>query len=100
MFDNAMFLRVMSDIGIEINEEIKDGKFSKLVIKKETMTINMCLSFPKVISVDTLVFLKSIKIQSYIYAAVLTFVFAVIMRIFTYFKLKKINMIESLKSVE
>ena len=58
MFDNAMFLRVMSDIGIEINEEIKDGKFSKLVIKKETMTINMCLSFPKVISVDTLVFLR------------------------------------------
>lgn len=52
------------------------------------------------LEVDTLVFLKSIKIQSYIYAAVLTFVFAVIMRIFTYFKLKKINMIESLKSVE
>ena len=58
MFDNAMFLNVMRDLEIEVNDEIKDGKFSKLVIKKETMTINMTLSFPKIISVDTVVFLR------------------------------------------
>ena len=58
MFDNAMFLKVLADIGITVNDEIKDGKFSKLVIKKETMTINMTLSFPKVISVDNVVFLR------------------------------------------
>lgn len=52
------------------------------------------------LEVDTLVFLKTIKIESYVYAAVLTFIFAVIMQWITYFKLKKINMIESLKSVE
>ena len=52
------------------------------------------------LEVDTLVFLKTIKIESYIYASVLTFVFAIIMQWVTYFKLKKINMIESLKSVE
>ena len=32
MFDNAMFLKVLADIGITVNDEIKDGKFSKLVI--------------------------------------------------------------------
>ena len=39
-------------------DEIKDGKFTRLVIKKEEMTISMTLSFPKVISVDTVVFLR------------------------------------------
>ena len=58
MFDNEMFLKVMNDIGITITDEISNGKFSKLVIKKETMTINMTLSFPKVISVDAIVFLR------------------------------------------
>lgn len=54
----------------------------------------------ELLEVDTMVFLKQIKIQSYIYASVLTFSFALIMQIITYFKIKKINMIESLKSVE
>ena len=58
MFDNAMFLNIMNNIGITITDEIKDGKFTKLVIKKETMTINITLSFPKVIKVDTVVFLR------------------------------------------
>ena len=58
MLDNSMFLNVMKTIGIEINDEIKDGKFTRLVIKKEEMTISMTLSFPKVISVDTVVFLR------------------------------------------
>ena len=52
------------------------------------------------LEVDTLVFLKTIKIESYIYAAVLTFIFALIMQIITYYKIKKIDLIEPLKSVE
>ena len=35
MFDNSMFLGVMKTIGIEINDEIRNGKFSNLVIKKK-----------------------------------------------------------------
>ena len=52
------------------------------------------------LEVDTLVFLKTIKIESYLYAAILTFIFAIIMQWVTFIKMKKINMIESLKSVE
>ena len=52
------------------------------------------------LEVDTLVFLKTIKIESYIYASILTFIFALIMQVVTYLKIKKIDMIESLKSVE
>ena len=52
------------------------------------------------LEVDTLVFLRTIKIESYIYAASLTLIFVLIMRIVTYFKLKKIDLIEPLKSVE
>lgn len=58
---------------------------------------NMVMGY---LEVDTLVFLKTIKIESYIYASILTFIFALIMQVVTYFKIKKIDMIESLKSVE
>ena len=58
---------------------------------------NMVMGY---LEVDTLVFLKTIKIESYIYASVLTFIFALIMQVVTYLKIKKIDMIESLKSVE
>lgn len=49
---------------------------------------------------DNAMFLRKIKTTSYIYSSALTSIFAIIMQIITYFKLKKINMIESLKSVE
>ena len=52
------------------------------------------------LEVDTLVFLRKIKPISYLIGSLLTFIFALIMQWITYFKLKKINMIESLKSVE
>ena len=58
---------------------------------------NMVMGY---LEVDTLVFLKTIKIESYIYASILTFIFALIMQVVTYLKIKKIDMIESLKSVE
>lgn len=52
------------------------------------------------LEVDTLVFLRTIKIESYLYASILTFIFVLIMQVVTYFKLKKIDLIEPLKSVE
>lgn len=58
---------------------------------------NMVMGF---LEVDTLVFLRTIKIESFIYAAVLTLIFVIIMQVVTYFKLKKIDLIEPLKSVE
>ena len=58
---------------------------------------NMVMGY---LEVDTLVFLKIIKTESYIYAASLTLLFALIMQVVTYYKLKKIDLIEPLKSVE
>ena len=52
------------------------------------------------LEVDVMTFLKKINLQSYFLGGILNFVFALIMQVITFFKLKKINMIESLKSVE
>lgn len=49
---------------------------------------------------DFIMFLKEIQPISYVYATIITIVFSLIVEIFTHFKLKKIDMIESLKSVE
>lgn len=49
---------------------------------------------------NEMVMLKKIHLLSYSLAGLLTLIFSVIMQIVTYFKLKTIDMIESLKSVE
>lgn len=49
---------------------------------------------------DIIMFQMEINFPSYIYTAILTFVFALIIEVVSYFKLMKINMIDSLKSVE
>lgn len=49
---------------------------------------------------DDMMFLKSVKPLSFVCAGMLTLLFALIMQFVTYFKLKKVDMIESLKSVE
>ena len=49
---------------------------------------------------EALRFPRVIQPQSYLYSALLTIVFTIIVNIATYFALKKIDMIESLKSVE
>ena len=49
---------------------------------------------------DDMMFLKNVNALSFVYASVLTLVFALIMQVVTYFKLRKVDMIESLKSVE
>ena len=53
-----------------------------------------------IIEVDSTVFLKHIKPLSYLFSFLITVFLTIIVQIFTYFKLKKINMIESLKSIE
>ena len=50
--------------------------------------------------INMLRFSKIVEPISYVYATVITIVFSVIVNVVTYFSLKKINMIESLKSVE
>ncbi len=50
--------------------------------------------------IDILRFVKVIDPLSYLYAILITAVFSIIVNIFTYFALKKIDMISSLKSVE
>ena len=54
----------------------------------------------KTCELDILMFDTRISIWTYIYSASLTIFFTVIVSIVTYFALKKIDMIESLKSVE
>ncbi len=71
------------------------GIIAGLIITPPLHNIVMSL-----LEVDHMVFLRKIKFASYIYSAVLTLLFSLIMLIVTYYKLKKINMIESLKSVE
>jgi putative ABC transport system permease protein len=52
------------------------------------------------VEVDMAMFGRDISVQSYLICAAFTIVFSIIVNIFMYFKLKKINMVESLKSVE
>ena len=54
----------------------------------------------KTCEIDMLMFDPEIKAMSYVLGAVITIFFAIIVNIVTYFSLKKIDMIESLKSVE
>lgn len=53
-----------------------------------------------VIEGTTRTFFREIKVFSFLISAVLTMVFSLIMQVVTYFKLKTVDMIESLKSVE
>lgn len=54
----------------------------------------------KTCELDILMFDTRISIWSYVYSASLTILFTLIVNVVTYFALKKIDMIESLKSVE
>ena len=49
---------------------------------------------------DETLLLEQIELSSYIYASLITFIFAVIMQYVTHFKLRKVDMIEALKSVD
>ena len=54
----------------------------------------------KTCEIDMLMFDPTIAFASYIYAVLITAAFAILVNIILYFSLKKIDMIESLKSVE
>ena len=54
----------------------------------------------EIIEINALSLYKNIHWTSYAIACIITLIFSVIMQIITYFQLKKIDMIESLKSVE
>lgn len=50
--------------------------------------------------VDMTMFGRNIELRSYLFSILLTFVFSGIVNLIMHFKLKKINMVESMKSVE
>ena len=53
-----------------------------------------------VVDIDTLTFKTRLEPQSFLIAAIVTVAFAIIVNLMMHFKLKKISMVESLKSVE
>ena len=54
----------------------------------------------KTVEIEKAVFMTNIKFTTYLYSLLLTVIFTYIVNKITHFVLKKINMIESLKSVE
>ena len=52
------------------------------------------------IEIDSLRFMRNINIMSYVYSAIITVAFSFVVNFIIHFVLKKIDMIESLKSVE
>lgn len=54
----------------------------------------------KTAEMDFIMFSKDINKSSFILSALITLLFSIIVQVFTHFKLKKVDMIESLKSVE
>ena len=53
-----------------------------------------------VVDIDTLTFKTRLEPESFLIAAAVTAVFAIIVNLLMHFKLKKISMVESLESVE
>lgn len=90
----------------------KDSETNEYIYRETIITVIIGIIFGLILTTilhgyimdlletDTTIFLREIKIHSYIYSSILTLTFAIIMQVITYFKLKKVNMIESLKSVE
>lgn len=54
----------------------------------------------RTMEIDNMMFGKNIQWSSFIYSLLITFLFAAIVNFFMHFSLKKINMVESLKSLE
>lgn len=52
------------------------------------------------IQMDNVMFVKEVSFLSYLYAFILTLAFSMIVNFMMYFKMKKISMVESLKSIE
>lgn len=52
------------------------------------------------VEIDIVMFGREIYLPSYLYAIGITFIFAIIVNVLMYFKMRKIDMVESLKSIE
>lgn len=52
------------------------------------------------VEIDIVMFGREIYFPSYLYAIGITFIFAIIVNVLMYFKMRKIDMVESLKSIE
>ena len=96
-------LKVLGFNGRESNEYIYRETLVVVIIG---IIIGLIISVPlhqviiNFIEGDDMMFLKTVKPLSFILSSLLTLIFALIMQIVTYFKLRKVDMIESLKSVE
>ncbi len=53
-----------------------------------------------IIDIDTITFKTDLELLSFVFAAVVTILFSIVVNLLMHFKLKKISMVESLKSVE
>lgn len=62
--------------------------------------IPLNIAIVSIVDIDTLTFKTDLALISFVIAAVATAVFALIVNVIMHFKLKKISMVESLKSVE
>lgn len=117
------FIVLYNLININVNERHRelatikvlgfyDREVSSYIFKESTLSciigiiIGLFLGIPLdrfVISsaeVDAVMFAPGINLLSFVYAGILTFVFNMIVNFAVHFKLKKIDMVESLKSVE
>ena len=52
------------------------------------------------VETEVIMFIRHADFSSYIYAIIITFVFSIFVNWLMYYRLKKIDMVESLKSVE
>ena len=50
--------------------------------------------------IDMMMFGRNIKFLSFLYSILLTFLFSMLVNVFMHFQLKKLDMVESMKSVE
>lgn len=117
------FIVLYNLININVNERHRelatikvlgfyDSEVSSYIFKESTLSciigiiIGLFLGIPLdrfVISsaeVDAVMFAPGINLLSFVYAGILTFAFNMIVNFAVHFKLKKIDMVESLKSVE
>lgn len=60
----------------------------------------LCFYIISTCETDNMMFTRHINVESYLLSACITAIFVIIVSIFTHYQLKKIDMIESLKSVE
>ena len=108
---------------INVNERIRelatlkvlgfyDGEVSAYIYRENVfltligIVVGLFLGIPLnvavvgIVDIDTLTFKTELAPLSFVIAAVITIVFAILVNLLMHFKLKKISMVESLKSVE